>query len=82
MLAAYRSRGLHVRGVHLEYAKVRVISHASGLVTLRVVDRLYPVSAVTPAGVSLPLPRDLATRHEIVLRRVGGRWRIAAITRV
>ncbi len=82
MLAAYRSRRLHVRGVHLDYARVRVTSHASGLVTLRVVDRLHRVSAVTPAGVSLPLPRDRASRHEIVLRRVGDGWRIAAITRV
>jgi hypothetical protein len=77
-MSGYLHRGLVVRGVHLRFAGVRLLSRRPGLVTLGVVDRLRPMTAVRVDGQGTRLPADLPTRHLLVLRRTGDRWRIAA----
>jgi hypothetical protein len=78
-LGGYLHRGLVVRGVHLRFARVRLVARRPGLVTLRVVDRLGVMAAVDVDGERLRLPRDQPTRHLLMLRRTVDRWRIAAI---
>ncbi|MBA2558940.1 MAG: hypothetical protein H0V07_03485 [Propionibacteriales bacterium] len=82
MLADYRGRGLRVCGVHLVFGRIRVTSRGPGVVRLRVVDRLGRVSAVGDNGTRRPLPRDQASVHRLVLRRVALTWRIASIDAV
>jgi hypothetical protein len=81
-LASYAKRGLRVRDVHLHFTRIAVLERGSRVVRLRTVDRLHPMTAVSSHGVRLRLPRDRATRHLVVLRRAGGRWRIAAVRAV
>jgi hypothetical protein len=78
-LSGYRQRGLVVRGVHLRFARVRLVARRPGLVTLRVVDRLGTMTAVDVDEERMRLPRDQPTRHLLVLRRTVDRWRIAAV---
>jgi hypothetical protein len=78
-LREYTSRGLHVRGVRLRFASVHVLVRRPSVLRLRVVDRLDPVVAQLASGALVRLPRDRPSRHTIVLRETGGRWRIAAI---
>jgi hypothetical protein len=82
LLGDYARRGLRVRHVRLEFDRVRVVERRPVYVRLRVVDRLADATAVSSTGRLLRLPRDRATRHRIVLRRVGGRWRIDAVAAV
>jgi hypothetical protein len=78
-LTDYLDRGLRVRGVRLGFVRLRVVTRRPRFVQLEVVDRLGTMTAVTSRGMHLRLPRDQATRHCIILRRVERRWRIAAV---
>lgn len=80
MLAGYRHRGLTVSRVDMRFLSVQVRERRPEDVSLIVVDRLGPAVAHDAAGPRQELPRDLPTRHEIELHRVGGEWRIARIT--
>lgn len=82
MLAGYVARGLRVRGVRLQFARVHVLTRRAGVVKLRLVDRLAAVTAVTPRGEPRSLPRDEATRHQVILHRLGHDWRIADVRAV
>jgi hypothetical protein len=82
LLGDYARRGLRVRDVRLRFVRVHVMDRRPLYVRLRVVDSLADATAVSSTGKLLRLPRDRATRHRIVLRRVGGRWRIDAVTAV
>jgi hypothetical protein len=79
-LREYLSRGLRVHGVRLQFARVHVLARSPGLICLRVVDRLNEMTARASDGRILPLPLDQPTRHRIVLRLLGGSWRIAAVS--
>lgn len=80
MLAGYRRRGLTVSHVQMRFLSVRVTDRRPEGVALVVIDRLGPAVARDAAGRRHELPRDLPTRHEIELHRVGREWRIASIT--
>jgi hypothetical protein len=79
MLADYSRRDLRVRGVRLEFGRVRLVGQTRGVVHLRVIDRLGPMTAVSSIGLRDALPRDRATRHDVVLRRTSRGWRIASV---
>jgi hypothetical protein len=78
-LSGYLHRGLVVRGVHLRFARVRLLARRPRLVTLRVIDRLGAMTAVDEGGGRMRLPRDQPTHHVLTLRRTVDRWRIAAV---
>ncbi len=79
MMRAYAARGLDVRGARLRLGSVTERSRTRGVVRIQLVDRLGPTTAVGTSGQRYSLPRDLPSRHVLVLRRVGGAWRIANI---
>jgi hypothetical protein len=79
MLAAYQDRGLQPRGVRLEFTAVQLVNRGPAMVVLAATDRLAPMRVRTAAGVVARLPSDQPTAHLIVLRRVDGRWKIAAV---
>ncbi len=81
MLRKYTHRNLEARGVRLAFGRVRVAGRADGVVRLDVVDQLRAVVVVDRDGRSAALPRDLPTRHSIVLRRTAAGWRIASVQR-
>jgi hypothetical protein len=78
MLAAYRARRLRV-SARVDFRQVRVVDRDGEAVTLAVVDQLGAAVATSPSDGAVALPSDQPTAHTIVLQRVGGRWRIAAI---
>jgi hypothetical protein len=78
-LRSYVARGFTVRGVRLRIVTLRVVDHGRQRVRLDVVDRLSRAVATDAAGNPRELPRDRPHRHTIDLRRVHGRWRIAAV---
>lgn len=80
LLADYARRGLRVRDVRLRFGRLEVVQERPGWVRFTVVDRLAAATAVSAAGSRLPLPRDRPTRHRVVLRRVGGAWRIDRVS--
>ncbi|HSS67536.1 MAG TPA: hypothetical protein VLK34_03220 [Nocardioidaceae bacterium] len=79
MLAAYQARGLQPRGVRLVFSEVQLVSRGPHMVVLAATDRLATMRVRTAAGVVVRLPADQPTAHVIVLRRVDGRWKIAAV---
>lgn len=78
-LRAYVERGYTVRGVRLRILGLRVVDSRPTRVRLDVVDRLLDAVATDPAGEQRVLPSDRPHRHTVDLRRVRGRWRIAAV---
>lgn len=79
MLREYVDRGLTVGGVRLAFGEVRVARGGPGVVHLRVVDQLRPVTAWDSAGNRFALPRDRPTRHTILLRHGSSGWRVADV---
>lgn len=85
MLRAWRERGLRVEGMQVQLLLVRVRSWADDTLAIEVVDRILggtvggtidgPVN-----GTGAVLPTDQATAHTIVLRRIAGEWRVAAVS--
>lgn len=78
MLGHYGARGLRVRGMRTQVLAGKVRSRTAGRIVLVVTDRLAHAVAVG-RGTQVVLPRDLATRRTIVLRRVAGEWRVARV---
>ena len=79
MLRGWRARGLVVRGLRTQLLAVRELRHSPSTWTVEVTDRLAGGVAVG-RGIRQRLPVDKATTRTIVLRRVGGQWRVAAVT--
>jgi hypothetical protein len=78
MLRAWAARGLAVRDLRTQLLAVRVLRHTRSTWTLRVTDRLAGGTAVG-RGPDRPLPRDEATTRTVLLRRLGGHWRVASV---
>jgi hypothetical protein len=79
-VTSYRERGVRVIGAVMHRRSCDVVSRSADRIELDVVDRLGPAVAVRQSGLASPLPRDLPTRHQIVLVRTTAGWRIAAVT--
>lgn len=75
MQRRWHARGLRVRGMSMQVLAAEVRVRAPDRLVLVVTDRLAGAVAV-PGG--LPLPRDQPTTRRLDLRRVGGRWLLAA----
>ena len=76
MLRRWVDRG---QRAHLEtqLLRTRVVGETDDRLVLAVTDRV--TRAVTDDG--RPLPADVSTRWRITLHRIGGEWRVAAVTR-
>jgi hypothetical protein len=79
MLRAWVTRGLVVRELRTQLVAVRELRRTRSTWTLQVTDRLAGGVAVG-RGVRRPLPVDEATTRIIELRRMGGQWRVAAVS--
>jgi len=78
MLRAWQSHGLVVRGMQTQLIAVRAMRRTASTWTLRVTDRLASGVAVGP-GTRHRLPADAATTRIVELRRLDGRWQVAAV---
>jgi hypothetical protein len=79
MLRAWGARGLVVRELRTQLLAVRELRHTRLTWTLQVTDRLAGGVAVGH-GIRRPLPIDQATTRIVVLRRLGGHWRVSAVS--
>jgi hypothetical protein len=80
LLRRYRSRGLVVRDLRMQVLRARVLTSRPRLVELEVTERLASAVAHEVRAGSRPLPRDVATTHRLVLRRVGGTWLMVRVS--
>jgi hypothetical protein len=79
MLRAWRARGLRVEALEVQVLRVDVRRRVQRRVALVVTDRLVGATAVGP-GVREPLPTDRPSTRRVVLRRLAGQWRVAAVS--
>jgi hypothetical protein len=79
LLGAYLERGLRVRDLRVQVLALDVLHRRPREWRLRVTDRLAGGTAVGADGARQRLPRDRATTRSLVLRRVDGRWLMAAV---
>ncbi|MDP3967947.1 MAG: hypothetical protein Q8Q02_06670, partial [Nocardioides sp.] len=79
LLADYAARGLRVRGMRMEIARVEVLRDRSQTRLLRVTDRLVGSRAVRTDGTSYPLPRDRPSTRTVRLVHHDGAWRVASV---
>jgi hypothetical protein len=79
LLRRYRARGLVVRDLRMQILRVRVVTSRPRRLVLEVTDRVASAIAYAATG-ARRLPRDAATSHELVLRRVDGAWRMARVS--
>ena len=67
----------------MQVLALEVLRAGPAVLRLRVTDRLVGAvavrDAVQGAGERMTLPRDEATSRLVVLRRLDGRWRVAAV---
>jgi len=80
LLRRYRLRGLVVRDLGMQVLRARVMVDRPRLVELEVSERLSSAVAFEASVGSRALPRDRATTHRLVLRRVDGTWRMARVS--
>ena len=78
MLRAWLQRGLRVQGLRMQVLSVRVRSRTADRIVLVVTDRLAG-GVAAGRGVRVRLPRDEPSTRTVVLRRVAGEWRVAAV---
>ena len=78
MLHAWLARGLRVRGMRMQVVAATVRGRGEARVVLEVTDRLVGATTVA-AGRRVPLPRDVPSRHTVVLVRVAGQWLVRAV---
>jgi hypothetical protein len=79
MLARYVRRGLHIRGLRMHVADLRVGAVRPGLVVLRVRDRVA-AGTVSGRGHRRPLPADDLDARLLTLRRVDrGVWLVGGV---
>ena len=76
-LSRWLDQGLRVRRLETQVLKVRVLAERRDAVRLAVTDRI--ARAETSSG--LRLPGDAASTWRITMRRVGGEWKVAAVSR-
>lgn len=79
LLRAYLERDLRVRDLQVQVLALEVLHRGPGEWRLRVTDRLAGGTVVGVDGAREQLPRDRATTRALALRRVDGRWRMAAV---
>lgn len=79
LLADYADRGLRVRGMRMEVARLEVVRDRPRTRVLRVTDRLVGARAVRADGTSYPLPRDRTSTRTVRLVHRDGAWRVAAV---
>lgn len=82
ILVGYRVRGVRLRQVRLDVTVLRVTFRSPAAVSVRVVERLAPTTAVLPDGDRVALPADAPTRRALHLVRTADGWRIAAVRRL
>lgn len=75
MLRSYVGRGLLVRGLRTQLLALDVLRESPELIEVRVIDRVIGGTAVAGRR-RLALPDDRASVREVLLRRVGGAWRV------
>jgi hypothetical protein len=80
LLRRYRDRGLVVRAMRMQVLRARVLTSRPGRLVLEVTDRLASAVALGTTGGERRLPLDVATSHQLVLRRVAGEWRVARVS--
>lgn len=78
LLRGYLRRGLRVEQMRVQVLAVEVLEHGPRHWRIRVTDRLSRAVAVGPRSRSL-LPRDEPSTRNILLRRLDGAWRVAAV---
>ncbi len=86
MLTRWEDRGLRVRHLRMRTARLEVLASGPESWRLRVSDRVVGAYAVRAEAGRGPvrralLPRDRTTTRVLDLRRVDGRWLVAAVTR-
>ncbi|HET7431683.1 MAG TPA: hypothetical protein VFJ89_09270 [Nocardioides sp.] len=79
LLGAYAARGLRVEGLVMQVLAVRVVRAEPDRWVLRVTDRVASATAVG-RGTRIALPRDEPSTWMVVLRHVGGRWRVGSVS--
>lgn len=78
MLRAWLARGLRVREMRMQVVAAAVRVRDRSRVVVDVTDRLVGATTVA-AGRRVPLPRDVPSRHTVVLVRVAGAWVVRAV---
>lgn len=81
LLRSYVRRGLVVDGMRTQVLALEVLEESPREVRARVTDRLVGALARGHSG-SMALPRDAPTTRDLTLRRIGGRWLMAAVSSV
>ena len=82
LLRRYTARGLVVRAMRMQLLRVQVLTSRPRVLVLEITDRLASAVAYAASTDARTLPRDAATTHRLVLRRVGGVWRMARVSTV
>ncbi|MEX0427011.1 hypothetical protein AB3X52_05210 [Nocardioides sp. DS6] len=82
MLAAWRARGLRVRGLATQLLSVEVLERTSRRLRLRVTDRVVAAEAVRASrpGVGEMLPRDQRSTYVVDLAWYDGDWLVQETT--
>jgi len=78
MLEDWSARGLAVDALTTQLLAVRVVERRPGRWVLRVRDRVTG-AVVAGAGLAEPLPAGATAERRVVLRRVGGDWRVGSV---
>lgn len=81
MLRRWVERGLRVQGMQMQVLDSAVVEESAVRMVVRVTDRLTGAVAVG-RGRRVVLPGDGVSSRRIMLRRVAGQWRVAAVTSV
>ncbi len=78
MLEQWRDQGLVVAGMRTQLLNARVVVRRHNTLVVAVTERLVRATAVGP-GTRIRLPVSSPARREVTLRRLDGRWRVAAV---
>lgn len=78
VLGEYSRRGMRIDRLHTQIFSVRVLANETGVLRLRVVDRVAG-GVITGRERCLRLPRGHASERTIELRRFDDGWRVASV---
>ena len=81
LLMDYAERGVQLRGARLHASAVQVLSRSRRTVTLEVVERLGPTTALVGHR-RVPLPADAPTQRVLRLVRSEAGWQLASARRM
>ncbi len=81
MLGRWERRGLRVEDIAVQVLRGRVVARAPGRLTVEVHERLAHATA-SAGSRRWALPAAAESARRVTLWRVGGEWRVAAVTRV